>query len=172
MPRSIAFVIYFMARRASAVGLFSNFERLVELSESTSGVFLHIYILIIGKPPLSLPNKIFPATLLHYSLLFFLYASCMSFSPSLSCPWLLKGKKENFYRLTKVKKKFPAHLIRSTFLSHRFLIPHSLLALTLPIHFNFIKNLTGFLRLEILQSALTFFGFNLKVSRHRVAFKC
>lgn len=48
------FVIYYMARRASAVGLFSNFERLVELSESTSGVFLHIYILIIGKPLLCL----------------------------------------------------------------------------------------------------------------------
>lgn len=77
------FVIYFMARRASAVGLFSNFERLVELSESTSGVFLHIYILIIGKPPLSLSNKIFPATLFHYSLLFCVPRVCLFLRPFL-----------------------------------------------------------------------------------------
>ena len=100
------FVVYFTTRRASAVGLFSNFERLVELSESTSGVFLHIYILIIGKPPL-FQIKFF---LLPFSIILcFLYASCMSFSSSLPCLSPYKGKKGTWiHRLTKVEKGVPS----------------------------------------------------------------
>jgi len=174
------FVIYFMARRASAVGLFSNFERLVELSQSTSGVFLHIYILIIGKPPLSLSLSLSLSLfqikffLLPFSIIlcFFVRHVYVFFSvPFLSLA--IKTQKRNVsLQVNKRKKEFQAHLIIPTFPSHRFLIPHYLLALTLPIHFNFIKNLPGFLRLEFLQSALTFIGYNLKYSRRRKDFKC
>ena len=104
------FVIYFMARRASAVGLFSNFERLVELSESTSGVFLHIYILIIGKPPLCLFQ-------IKFFLLPFSIILCSFFCTPRVClfprPFLvllpLKRKKRNIsLDVNKSKKGVPS----------------------------------------------------------------